>query len=266
MIEILKSPKHLVAMKISGEITAADIARAYETTNDTLKSHDRVSFFAEVEDSLNFTWEGLYKDLSEGIGQFGKLKHYYRAAVVTDKSWLGAMARVEGLVFSSIDVRVFPTADRDKAFAWAAEKPEPLQKPKAPEPAIHLIQTTNDKVFAYEVDGPIFEKDIRAAIDGLKESFEKHEKINVLARMKNWAGFDLTSVLSDELFNMKYKSLSKVERYAVVGPKPWMRNLLELINPMISPTIRVFDTGDEADAWEWVGAQQALLPGKAKEA
>lgn len=262
MIEILESPKHLVAMKISGAIAAEDISRAYEAANNALKDNEKVSFFAEIDDSLNFTWEGLYRDLSEGLGQFGKLKHYYRAAVVTDKSWLGALARVEGLVFSSIDVRVFPKSERDKAFAWASEKPEPLAKPKTPEPAIHLIQTTNDRVFAYEVDGPIFEKDIDTALVGLKEAFAKHEKINVLARMKNWAGFDLMSVLSDDLFKMKYKSLSKVDKYAVVGARPWMRNFLELVNPVFSPTIRVFDVEEEADAWDWVGAQQALLAGK----
>jgi hypothetical protein len=266
MIELLESPKHLVALKISGQITADDVTRAYEATNIALKENERVSFFGEIEDSLTFTWEGLYKDLSEAFGQFGKLKHYYRAAVVTDKSWLGALARVEGLVFSSIDVRVFPKSDRDKAFAWASEKPEPLPKSKTPDPAVHLIQTTNDKVFAYEVDGPIYEKDIDTAIAGLKEAFQKHEKINVLARMRTWAGFDLRSVLSDDLFKMKYKSLSKVEKYAVVGARPWMRNFLELLNPMFSANIRVFDADDEAEAWEWVGAQQALLPGKAKKA
>jgi hypothetical protein len=41
-----------------------------------------------------------------------------------------------------------------------------------------------------------------------------------------------------------------------------MRNFLELLNPMFSTNIRVFDSDDEAEAWEWVGAQQALLAGK----
>jgi hypothetical protein len=262
MIEILKSPKHLVAMKLSAGITEEDVKRAYEAAENALKGNERISFFAEIDDSINLTWEALYRDLKEGIGQFGKLKHYYRAAVVTDKSWLRAMARVEGLVFSSIDVRVFSKADRDKAFAWASESPEPLPKPKVPETAIHLIQTTNDKVFAYEVNGPIYEKDVKTAVEGLKEAFDKHEKINVLARMKNWKGFDLGSVFNDELVKLKYRSLSKVDKYAVVGPRPWMRNLLELVNPLVGPTVRVFDADDEAEAWEWVGAQQALLAGK----
>ena len=266
MIEILDSPKHLVAMRLSGNLTAEDVATAYKATEDALKENDRISFFAEVDESMNLTFEGVFKDLIEGLGQFGKLKHYSRVALVTSKGWIAAVARVEGIVFSSVDVRVFEPEEHDKAFAWASEKPEPLPKPEDRGPAVHLIQTTNESVFAYEVDGPIREKDIETAVKALNEAFKGKDKINVLARMKNWAGFDLVAVLSDNLLKTKYASLSKVDKYAVVGAKPWMRNFLELINPVISPNIRVYDADEETAAWDWVGAQQALLPGKAENA
>ena len=130
MIEILESPKHLVAMKISDSITAEDIDQAYKVTDEALKANELVSFFAEIDDSMGFTVEGLLKDLWKGLGQLGRLGKYYRAAVVTDKGWIATMARVEGLVFSSIDVRVFEPAERSKALAWASEAPEPLPKPE----------------------------------------------------------------------------------------------------------------------------------------
>ena len=258
MIEILESAKQLVAMKISGSITAEDIEKAYKATEEALASNERVSFFAEVDDSVGLTIEGAVKDLWNGIGQICKLKKYYRAAVVTDVTWLASVARAEGLFFSSIDIRVFKLDEYDKAFAWASEKPEPL--PGKPGPSVHLLHTTNEKVFAYEVDGPIHDVDVKTVLPALNEKFDAHEKINVLVRMKNWAGFELTAVLNDELFKTKYKALSKVDRYAVVGPKPWMRNFLELIDPLFSTKTRVFDAGDEEAAWEWVGASQALLP------
>ncbi len=258
MIEILDSPKYLVAMHLTGSLTAEDVERAYKATDDALKSNDRISFFADIDDSVNLSCEGLLIDVMEGIGQIGKLKHYYRAAVVTDLTWLASIARVKGFVFSSVDVRVFEREDRDMAFAWASEEPEPLSKPAVP-PSLRLIHTTSEHVFAYEVDGPIGEKDIETAAKGLKDAFQGDRRINVLGRMKNWSGFDLFAVLNDDLFKMKYKSLSNVERYAVVGPKPWMRNFLELIDPLISPKIKIFDAAEESEAWEWVGAQQALL-------
>jgi len=217
MIEILDSPKHLVAVRISGDITAADVAAAYKATEDSLKENERISFFAEVADSTNLTFEGLAKDVVEGLGQICRLSRYYRAAVVTDKGWIASVARAEGLLFCFMDVRVFGLKESDKALAWASEEP---QSPEQPAPSIHLIQTTKKTVFAYEVDGPVREKDVKTAVRGLNEAFEGHKKINVLARMKNWAGFELGSIFSDELFKMKYTALSKVDKYAVVGPRP----------------------------------------------
>ena len=256
MIELLKSPKHLVAMRLSGNVTAADVAKAYEATQDALKSNDRISFFVEIDKSVNLTIEGLVRDAIEGIGQIFKLSRYYRFAIVTSEGWIASVARAEGLLLCSIDTRVFDPKESDKALAWASEKPK---APEQPKPSIYLIQTTKKTVFAYEIDGPIRDSDVKTAVRGLNEAFEGHKKINVLARMKNWAGFEFGSIFSDELFRMKYSALSKVDKYAIVGPRPWMRNLYELINPFFSAKIRVFDANEEAEAWEWVGAQQALL-------
>ena len=262
MLEILDSAKHLVAVKLSGSLTATDVEKAYKATNDALGSNERISFFAEVDDSMSLTLEGLAKDLFEGISQIGQISRYYRAAVVTDKGWLGALARVEGLVFCSIDVRVFPKAERDKAFAWASETAPPKPKPEEPGPSIHFLQTTNENVFAYEVTGRLRANDVKAAIKEFGTYLECDGKVNVLGKLGGFSGFDLFAVLEDELVRLKYRSLSKVDKYAIIGAKPWMRNFIELLSPLTSVKVRFFDLGEEAAAWEWVGAQQALLAGK----
>jgi hypothetical protein len=262
MIEILESPKHLVAMKLSGRLTAEDVSKAYEATENALKENERISFFGEIDDSMNLTLEGLAKDLAASIGQFGKLSRYYRAAVVTDKGWVGALARVEGLVFASIDVRVFPLKEREKALAWAAEGPAPLPKPEEPAPALHFIQTTNPNVLAYEISGRLHERDIKNAVSEMKPFLEREGKFSVLARLKDFSGFDLTAVFDDDLARAKFKAFSKVEKYAVVGAKPWMRNLFELISPLFSTKVRFFDLEEENAAWEWIGASQALIAEK----
>jgi hypothetical protein len=124
MIEILESPKYLVAMKVFGKLTADDVKAAYNAVEDALKDHERISFFAEIEDSVGITVDGLLKDLTEGISHFGKMSKYYRAAVVTDKGWIATMARFEGLVFSSIDVRVFEPKERAKALGETGTAPK----------------------------------------------------------------------------------------------------------------------------------------------
>lgn len=262
MIEILESPKHLIAMKIAGSVTAEDIDKAYKAVDEALKDNERVSFFAEVDDTFGLTIEGALKDLWNGIGQLGRLGKYYRVAVVTDKGWIATMTRVEGLVFSSIDMRVFDPADRSKALAWASEAPEPLPKPEDAPASIHFLQTTNENVFAYEVNGKLREKDIKSAVAAMKPYLEREGKFNVLARMKDFGGFDLLAALDDDLVKTKYKAISKVDKYAIIGAKAWMRNFLELVSGLFSAKIRFFDAEEEHAAWEWVGAEQALLAGK----
>jgi hypothetical protein len=209
---------------------------------------------------MKLTCEGLLKDVVEGVSQLGKLNQSYRAALVTDKSWMAAIARVEGLVFSSIDVRIFGHNDRNKAFAWASETPEPVSTPTEPEPSIRFLQTTSENVFAYEVDGRLRERDIRNAVKELKPFFERDGKFNVLARMTGFSGFDLLSIFDDQLIRLKIKAPSRIGKYAVIGAKSWLRNLLELVNPLVSTEIRTFEISEESAAWEWVGARQALLP------
>ena len=247
-------------MKLSGRVTADDISTAYEATASALKTNDRISFFAEVDPSMQMTADGVMKDLSEAVRKWDNLKHYYRAALVTDKGWLATLARVEGLVFSSIDVRVFGRDERSKALAWASEVPEPVKPPKEPEVSLRFLQTTNESVFAYEIDGKLREKDIKNAVAELKPKFKQPGKINVLARMKAFHGFDLLSVFDDELIGLKWKAPSKIAKYAIVGAKPWMRNLVELAGSILPTEIRTFESSEEDAAWEWVGAQQALLP------
>jgi hypothetical protein len=260
MIEILESPKHLVAMRVSGSLTAEDVATAYKATEEALKENERVSFFSEIDNSVGMTLQGAIEDVKEGIKQLGNLSRYYRAAIVTEKGWLGALARVEGLVFCSIDVRVFDPAEREKAFSWASEAPPPVPKPEEPAPSIHFLQTTNENVFAYEVNGRVRAKDVKAVVNEFKPYLDKDGKINVLAKLSDFNGFDMLAMIEDDLVKLKFKSLSKVDKYAVIGPKPWMRNLMELFYPLTSIKLRVFDKDEEAGAWEWVGAQQALLP------
>jgi len=96
----------------------------------------------------------------------------------------------------------------------------------------------------------------------LKPFFERDGKINVLARMKNYEGFDLMAALNDDLVWLKFKAFSKVDKYAVVGASNWMRNFLELVSPIFGMKVKVFEASEEHAAWEWVGAEQALLAEK----
>ena len=76
MLEILKSQKHLVAFKLSGELTSEDVERSMTALIDALKDQERVSIFAEIEGPFSLTLEGL----SQGMAHLNKGKGARRAA------------------------------------------------------------------------------------------------------------------------------------------------------------------------------------------
>src|SRR5262245_29124070 len=203
MLEILESPKHLVAFKLSKELTAEDVDKGTKALIEALKDQERINIFTEVEGSINFTLEGLWKDLVNSVSNFGMHRKVYRLGIVSGSETYRFLFRVEGLVFSSIEMRVFSPEKRDEAFAWTSKEPEPLPKPEPAKRAIHFLQTTNDNVFAYEVDGRVTEEDIRETVKELKRKYDEKEKVNILARMKNFNGFELLSLLNDDLYRVK---------------------------------------------------------------
>jgi hypothetical protein len=110
------------------------------------------------------------------------------------------------------------------------------------------------------IEERLAERDIKSAVKEIKPFLDRDGKFNVLARMRDFNGFDLLALLDDDLIRLKLKAPARIARYAVVGPRPWMRNLLELMSSVIKTEVRAFDPDEETAAWEWVGAQQALLP------
>jgi len=264
MLEILESPKPLVAFRLSKELTAEDVDKSTKALTDALKDQERVNIFAEIDGSLKLTLEGLARDVANSVSNFGLRRKIYRLAVVSDSEVYKFLLRVEGLLFSSIEMRVFAPEDRKEALAWTSKEPEPLPKPEPPKQALRMLQTTNESVFAYDVDGRLTEKDIENVVRELKTIYEREEKVNILGRLTNYKGFDVSALLNDDLYRFQFQTFSKVDKYALIGAPAWMRNLLELVDPALRPKIKVFEPEDEQAAWDWVGASQALLTGSSE--
>jgi hypothetical protein len=123
-----------------------------------------------------------------------------------------------------------------------------------------MIQTTSDSVVAFEITGQVGDAEITTLAAAMRDAFKTHERINMLAKMSGYTGFDLAAFLNEDLYTVKLKGLMKVEKYAVVDPRPWIRNWIELVNPLFKVDARIFDVAEENAAWEWVGATPALLP------
>lgn len=120
---ITHSAEHVVAMKAGGVVTGPELQRAIDAVEAAKQAHPRVSLVVEIDGLRWLTLSALLKDLGYGLTQLGDLKHYHRAAVVTDQEWVKHIAHLEEQLFKSVEIRTFPKGDHATAMAWAAELP-----------------------------------------------------------------------------------------------------------------------------------------------
>ena len=62
-------------------------------------------------------------------------------------------------------------------------------------------------------------------------------------------------VLHREVLDVKRRSLSQVERFAIVGGPDWLGGWLSVLDSVFKIEIRHFELTDETKAWDWLGAQ-----------
>ncbi|MDX1465204.1 MAG: STAS/SEC14 domain-containing protein [Halomonas sp.] len=125
MLDLISHPaEHVVAMKASGVVTAQELQRAIDAVEAAKQAHPRVSLVVEIDGLRWMTLAALMKDVGYGLTQLGDLKHYHRAAVVTDQEWVRHLAQLEERLFKAVEIRTFSPREHTEAMAWAAELPK----------------------------------------------------------------------------------------------------------------------------------------------
>ena len=123
MIEILSSPDHVAAFRITGTLTAADYDVIVAEVERKLARHERIGVLVDLTDFEDVTAEALWKDARYSLGLIGKLKRFPREAVVSDKRWVHLLARIADPLVPYVEVRAFHPGERDAALAWVADLP-----------------------------------------------------------------------------------------------------------------------------------------------
>ncbi|MFG6175796.1 STAS/SEC14 domain-containing protein [Halomonas sp. THAF12] len=125
MLELLPSgADHVVAMKVSGRVTAPDLQVAIDAIEAVKKTQPRISLYTEIDAMRWMTFTAFLRDLGYGLTQVGDLDRYYRAAVLSDKHWVRHLARLENRLFKHLEVRAFAVRHKPDALEWVRHLPE----------------------------------------------------------------------------------------------------------------------------------------------
>jgi hypothetical protein len=121
MLDILSSPDHVAAYRISGKLDGDDFDRMKSDLDARLERHQKIGAMVDLTDWDGFTLEALGKDLSLGLAYIGKLPRFPREAIVTDSEALANFYRTVRPLVPYVEVRTFTSRHRVSAMDWAAE-------------------------------------------------------------------------------------------------------------------------------------------------
>lgn len=111
----------LLEVTLDGGMTTEEYEKVVAAVDALLTRHDKINVIGIVHD---FGWvepEVWWKDLQFHLGH----RHVFRrAAIVTDRPWIGSLTRLVAPMYS-YDVRTFDEADIAAARAWATAPDAP---------------------------------------------------------------------------------------------------------------------------------------------
>jgi len=121
MIETLNSPDHVAAFKISGELTAEEYDHLVVEVEAKLDRHERLGVLLDLVDFKDISAEAAGKDARYSLSKIWELKRFPREAIVTDKAWMRALARVASPLVPHVEVRAFDPGDEAAALSWVSD-------------------------------------------------------------------------------------------------------------------------------------------------
>ena len=118
MIELLDSPGHVIALKVSHKITGAELDTIMDRLDEAMAAHDKIHVFVETQSIDGIELSGLASYAARAMPLFGKLGRFGRVAVVADQAWVRAGTRLESALLPNIRYRTYMPEERDEALAW----------------------------------------------------------------------------------------------------------------------------------------------------
>ncbi len=119
---------------------------------------------------------------------------------------------------------------------------------------IQQIETTSPSLYAFRIDGYIDDNASEALAEFMNAAFDRHEeKVDMLLDLTNFTGSDWDSMFDGDVIKSRFRSLSEVNRYAVIGAPTRAQKMIEFFDRFISVEAKAFSAAEAGDAWAFVG-------------
>ncbi|WP_299684938.1 STAS/SEC14 domain-containing protein [uncultured Tateyamaria sp.] len=121
-------------------------------------------------------------------------------------------------------------------------------------PSITQVQTSRPDLYAFRITSEVSREDMEAMAELMNNAFDRHDdKVDMLMIFDRYDGAETGASWSWEALKSRFKSVSNVRRYVVVGVPERAQELIETMNALIPVEAETFDT--EASAWRALDAE-----------
>ena len=253
MYQQAPAPDHVIAMHLSGKLTGDDIKTYKGILDEKLLNHDQLGMVVDFTGLSDMNADACVEGTKADLELLRHITQFTRFAFVSDKEWPQALIGFMSAFLPTVEMKVFPSDERNEAMKWASELPK---AGKFPPSAFRFLPVSKDDVLAFEIDGVISGKEMPEVIKTFETFMERHQKVRLLNRIKHFGGIDPAIFMQSGLLSIKLAAIQKVERYAVVGAPGWMCKVIETVNPAFADMdMRTFPEDQESEAWAWLEAE-----------
>ncbi|WP_306115548.1 MULTISPECIES: STAS/SEC14 domain-containing protein [unclassified Roseovarius] len=121
------------------------------------------------------------------------------------------------------------------------------------------IATEAPDVYAFRFSGHLDDDTAEELAEYMNHAFDRHEKVNMLMDLTDFSGSDWDAILDYDVVRSRLRSLSHVNRYAVIGAQERAETMISIADKLLPVEAKAFDTSEADAAWAFVGT----VPSKA---
>jgi hypothetical protein len=122
MLEFIKSPDDVLAVKLTGTITGKDLDLVVDKLEDMFVKPGKIHFFVETKGIEGLELSALPHHFNRTYPLFSKLDRFGRVAVVADQAWMRVLTRFESALLPHVSYRVYEPGERMQALDFAFGK------------------------------------------------------------------------------------------------------------------------------------------------
>jgi hypothetical protein len=252
MIEYLASSAEVLAVKVRNGLSRAEMDGLIERLQSAIGKNPKTHVFVDIDRFRAKDWFKGVEALPRSLGLM-RLDRYGRIAIVSDDHFVRGWSRFESAILPRLRYEIFHSRERDRALQWVEGKVD-----EAHEAALQFLETNNPLVLAYAIDGTLAKADLERAIQVVRPRLARElGPISVLARIGEIRFSEPADLIDERYIRFKKETLSRVERYAVIGGPRWLEMTIKAMAPIMPFELRYFGSDEEPAAWDWVGAREA---------